>query len=546
MKNNSQDLFSKQELFNSVLGKYDHTRFVVYSGMHPNKELVKVTLKHEFMHHHLNVSTSYGLLINQIAKQIKDGVEARPNTDILELLVNNCNIVHEMLATYVSLVYHENSVIQLPPFYQTCFQNMRDIVEPIFENNFMREQYAIAISRLSMMNTVFSSYQEWEGNNYDLLSHLTTLLSDNRECPNTRLETISSALRSISARDIQNGMEDWWPGSDATLYFECESEQDLLTYFKGNRNDYINSLRNFNLSLLNALFELLKPTFPDLESNYSDYMMDRVASDHGSRMLFGGYDGLANGIDIPLYSALEQCDQKIQIFIGEVLSETLRANPKKLGKMIEISHQKLKAIFPFIQVSNSDSHQNIQIYLTNSERKDDNPVLKRYSLQDNESLAITLLGIQSVTIIEEEDLLAIKQDINLLPTQIRWFLARPTFAYVNRNPIEFVESFLRANYSIKWGSFGIAWNNGIITPETDVKICLYWIDNYPIPFFHLANSIMASGLSVFTEDFIKNQDKLKILTLKECQEKVGQGILPLLVDHPILNYYLTGTSPKID
>jgi hypothetical protein len=109
-----------------------------------DSQLVAIAERHEYIHHYLTVSTTYGDLIRQARHRAPE---------LLPALVNDCRIVQEMCATYVSLIDYsrQDVVLRLPSQYQVAFARCPALVDRAFSTTLLRAQYAIALARSTMM-----------------------------------------------------------------------------------------------------------------------------------------------------------------------------------------------------------------------------------------------------------------------------------------------------------------------------------------------------------------------------------------------------------
>lgn len=116
------------------------------------------------------------------------------------------------------------------------------------------------------------------------------------------------------------------------------------------------------------------------------------------------------------------------------------------------------------------------------------------------------------------------------------------FVHCDVNPILMLERLLMAGSRIRWCACGLGYESGPIGSQYGLQVCFYWLDDSPVPIFHLSNDLMTDAISRFSGSYIADRSLMDVIAKPQFLANVTESDLVHFVDHPVFNYYLSGTT----
>jgi hypothetical protein len=234
-------------------------------------------------------------------------------------------------------------------------------------------------------------------------------------------------------------------------------------------------------------------------------------------------------------------------FSGQVyfVPQILRNDADRLGRLLNRSFQKLSVVYAFLEAVRNERGLVLSVSMVDMVHQPGGPsVLERYVLDAKESVAVEGLEIDTVSLVEMSDLtLTREQPVETSPYAAA-LLKRQAFVHMDGNCIELLESAPEGRRPVEWAAFRIGYTDGRIQPRTGVNLCLYWFGAGGLPHFHLATSEVVEVIQSYTEKYVADGRRVRQISAGPEFDRIDGRLLSKLIDHPLFNYYFTGTSPK--
>lgn len=510
-----------------VLGYYDFDTFTLLLNKHPaDPSILNITARHEFLHHHLAVSTTFGQLMNRV-KRLAATTEKEDYSSVLDELSRACVTVQEMAATYDSLTEagRTDLLLAMPETYRDVFNRCARLVEPIFDKALARCHYAQALARCAMMTETGEAEQALVE---DLLRTIPPSLPFNFN-PDLRFEAAEQILQNLPKEALISKLEKLVIDSNLRVILDAETQQELLNSLN---NDWVRmntALSYFGSSLMWALSELLDDVVPGISINYQNYRLMRTAA------IANGPPGRVNWLKN--YDAFQpirdRANQTVAFY--DHLPPSVRVitrDPAVLQKIALNSVRKTGAIYFHLGLASAESDKGVYglADMSNTAPRQ----LLYYTLGPWDWPTIRDWKVPRVTLVEWTDLQKLD---GIRVDELPHWLLEPTscFAHVSGNSIDFLASLLSAGSSVQWSFAPISYENEVIRYDQQLQIVMYAVEGSSYRFFHLSNPSLTANILTFTHRIIGNQRSLRYVKFTEANDLFDRSLLNYLSDHPIFN-----------
>jgi hypothetical protein len=523
------------------LGFYDFHKFSVFISAHKDPKLLPITIEHERIHHHLTRSSTFGWLLQGVAEAASDRRE--PESMLLQMLGESCQMVHEMIATYSSLtLYNRTDLIrELPEFYKDCFERMSRIVKHAFPNPLLGIEYALAVARAAMMieNWDPSVYKQRlekpNGSTKDILTE--------DESPDKRMERMESFLVRTAKAKIYKELLEWIPQQQIDLYLECSTLDNLYERYNGDTKRLKSDLNYLSSSVMFSVCRLLEDILPGTEENYSRYRAMRAVTAAVYETRYSKVD-FRSGYDE--FQTFRIAAAQKTVF-SEAPTPPVRVFQGSTPDLIRIganSLKKLHVIYKYIKAIKKENNSYTAIVYVTDIAVDGIPSLHFYRLHPAENMLVNQISAMSISLIEEDDFM--KLDGVKLDAQIHDALLTNCFVHVSQNPIDFINCLLQAGHVVHCAGSRLGYILSGITPDRGLGMIIYEVKHYPFRFFHLSNEVMAGTIATYGASVIKNPLRFKYVDdASAFLSNVGTTLLSRMCDHPVFCLYLNGETPQL-
>lgn len=524
----------RSEIKEIVLGHYDLVdKFVVNLGLHIDPSSIAVTLEHERLHQRLNKTSSFGLLIETAARRARNTGESR-DIEFLETLISHCDLVHEMLATYGSIVLlgRYDLVSNLPKADQFCFSEMAQIASCFPRTKHWQHAASFHLCRIAMLTRTCSDFKDL----FDLKIDSSRIDLSEMNSPNIRIQRIKQMQSTFDFFSFRRRMKDWG-ASDAFLdAFESSEDEEFITKNAGtDYSDWPNVLDNFNFFVMHAFLDEFEVILPGINETHGDTYLVQFAKSLSRTLDFSRQNDSHLGINAKvLDQLLDLCNQTICVFDGTVIPNYISDSSLHLEALIEGSIRRLNTLFLFFPRGSTEKKRHS--HLTHVSQMG---LVDHYILSNKEFDDLIQLEAQIVTILEltgPTALLSFESLANRISNEVE------LFGKINENPIEFLRAPIVAGKPIEWYAFRLGYQNSPFAGTGGLQMCMYWISGVSRPLFHLSNEMMTNAIFAFENVISSGTGALRRISTDEVFSKTSPDLVSKLVDHPVFNYYLIGRS----
>lgn len=544
-------LYLKSEVKAILLGYYDFERFSIILNSHDDRAIIPITLQHEANHLRLNTGSTFGLLLNRVANQLKrtqDHLIRSKLEDLLQLLLSKCTIVHEMMATYTSLVANkrEDLVSTMPAEYQQCFHLMSSMLRNVPSVTIWRTSMAWHLARTAMLVDPISHSNEDldEGSILEIFAKVSDV---ELQSPNFRMKLLYDAMQRFDFDKFQVHLDHFGaPESFIMPFLDYEDPRQIVKAMERSIEDWGALQNEFDSSLMYALIEMFDDLLPGLEDargHMSLIRLGRIANvlDRRSGMTSSKPRNSRYAVETR-EQLLDLCEQVITFFEpGSVSTIILSLAGAFVPYTALLTHHHLQTIFLLVLLHYRDQTlEDIEVHVTDF---GDNRKIPHIIIQGNGAVGVMALVEPIITIIEINTLGSIWQKgfFDHLGSKLSY---RKPFLHCDINPLLMIEGLLFSGCDIEWCVSRIAYREGPVGAKSDLQVCVYWIDKCSIPVFHLSNTPMTSAILKFSDEFIADDHRFRRVEYDTLVERISAEDFSRLFDHPVLVYYLCGTTAK--
>jgi hypothetical protein len=350
-----------------------------------------------------------------------------------------------------------------------------------------------------------------ESNNYSSEYIKATMKS--REIPDVRLDLIKNYLKGTPFKKIITIISKY-----------CDKNYEQLIEFNNIEhlsNDKFNYY-DLELSVYNALLELLSPLFPDIIDNDSDGRLYRASNlSYVNRYIFS-CKYKHKGDELTYYEVLMACQQKVSFMdIPKLYVNKIKKDADKLNNIISYSNELIGKLYLFTKLSENE----ISAYIIGTKIE---PYMQVYLLKDAE---LELVASYSYTnLIEWSDYIRI-ENFEIFPCNLN--------IHIDINIMDFIEQYINKESSVSWTFVNVSFSNFPITYNDGVIVCIFKIKNIPFEFFCVANSMIIEALFLYTDEFIGNKRIIKF-----DKSIASDSLFSDILSHPAFKFFVFGINPK--
>ena len=502
------------ELESILLGYYDFDRFSAILGAHDDPSLISITLMHEALHQRLNNQSTFGARLQDAAKS---------DRTYFRILLRNCTTVHEMLATYVSLVEHgrEDLVEQLPNDYQCCFNQMRDTVRYVPATKNWRASSAWHLARMAMMTSEQGSVAELDS-------------------PDHRMMLLHDAMQDFDFDSFEGLMKKWGaPKGYLSAFIDHEDPTDICDAMDKPVTEWPAILDNWHYVLMHAFMEMYRELLPGIEEHHDHHTLVKMVRDSPWEFKLGNENWKRRAFYV------ENCNQRVAFYEDE----RFVADFPQYGGSVLMSAQlstfrdirTVYLLYLFVVDTQKGPVQGgvtAEVHVTDYQPKGK---IAHWVISGPNAVSSYALTEPIISILEIDgndhvwDRLFIER---LCQTK---FDGSP-FLYCHSNPIIMLERLMGDGGCVEWCAYGISYDDGSVEADYGLNVCIYWLEACSIPIFHLSNLMMTTEIGNFCDTYVANETHMKRIGADELSNRTSTVDLSRLNDHPVFQYYLSGRT----
>ncbi len=516
----------KSELEDLTLGYFDYDRFYVILGNHKDTDQISITFFHELQHQRLNAESTYGLLLKRIADEVNNYPQNKNLNDLFKKMVHKCLYVHEMQATYISLLDYDEleNTDKLPKSYQDCLSKMNSMLVHIPQSKQWRLITSWTLCWIAMLTCPYKV----DKINENTIAELNKFIDNPSHSPVDRILLIYDVMQDFHYNELINSIKNWGMSDELIAAFEYYDEPDQIQLALGIDDDWDIIFKNWRIAVMDSFLNLFEKYLSGI-----DDARGTVALTQGAEILKRSKSSFVvlNNIEALRFNEyIRVCNLRVSYFKKESIKcHIFTGNDEYITSDELYSFNRNKTIYFSYLIDNNKTNSIHVVDCVNN--------IVTHFITSEINMALSTNSIVSIIEIETKYKVWTKKFLNSL---VRESYLGDTFIYCNLNPLLVIENLIKERVKIKWFMASLNYSDETIEPYW-VQVFYYWISDFPYPIFHLSYYI-ASEFLKSCYDEIDTKWLKEITDPSEINKRIEPTVFSKLVDHPNFLYYLSGTN----